>query len=479
MFYRPLIALIICLSATYTSAQRVVIGELRHIGGDEYQHEFYPIFLHSPNGYKDTAFTDTAGVFQFEIMPDTSELYIVKTLGYCNGWTLYSDTVNFNDSSVYHSVLEVCHIEEEQNCNAQFSLVRINSTSFQFQPKTLFDGLINYEWSFGDGQKNYTSTPMHSYLNQGIYRVSLIINTPLGCVDTTEMEVLASDDSYVRGSIHIDNHFLSDAFIWLIGFDYDQNTIIKVVYPDESGKYGFWCEPNYGYLLKVIPDFENNNYSPRILPTYYKDEISWRNASVLQIEHEIRDLNINALTSNFIPHGFNSIRGNLIFTKNINQNPVNVFLLNKNKEAIDFASVSNGTFKFDNLPSGIYYVLPEYVGKVSTPVKVVFDEDFDDPASTQFIVTTTHINPIGINETEYRKNYVDIYPVPFKNQITINAKLPVKQIKVSDCSGKTIYTLNGNSRTKNSFNTTNWQNGIFFIEVFFIDGSIENKVVVK
>ncbi len=479
MFYRVLIAAMLCFSGIYLNAQRNIIGEIKLDSGAPFQIENYPIFLHSPSGYKDTTYTDAEGVFQFEITPDTSELYIIKTLGYCNGWTLYTDTANFNGTNLYHSLLEICHEDENIDCSAQFNLVRIDSTSFRFEPKTIFDGLIRYEWNFGDGVKNYTASPLHSYVQRGIYEVSLILKTPFGCTDTTEMEVLASDDSYVRGSISIDNYFLSDAYIWLIGFDYDQNTIIKIIYPDDNGKYGFWCEPNFGYLLKVIPDFDENNYSPRILPTYYKDAISWRNASVFEIQHEIRDLNITALTSDFIPHGFNTINGNLIFSKDIDQAPVNVFLLNKNMEAIDFATVTNGTFDFENLPADIYYILPEYVGKVSNPVKVIFNEDFDDPVSTQFIVTTTHINPIGINDTEYRTNFVDIYPVPVKNQITVNAKLPVEKINVRDCSGKVIYSLKGKFRAENIFNTSHWQAGVYILEVFFSDHSSENKVVVK
>jgi len=59
--------------------------------------------------------------------------------------------------------------------------IRFNSTSYDL------DGyIINYTWNFGDGSYSYEKNPTHSYTNDGIYNVTLIVKDDDGAVSYKE-----------------------------------------------------------------------------------------------------------------------------------------------------------------------------------------------------------------------------------------------------------------------------------------------------
>ncbi|HYC29405.1 MAG TPA: PKD domain-containing protein, partial [Chitinophagaceae bacterium] len=54
----------------------------------------------------------------------------------------------------------------------------------KFKNETTGDGLLNYSWDFGDGQKNTATDPSHNYTANGSYTVKLIARSSMGCSDT-------------------------------------------------------------------------------------------------------------------------------------------------------------------------------------------------------------------------------------------------------------------------------------------------------
>lgn len=50
------------------------------------------------------------------------------------------------------------------------------------------DSITSYSWTFGDGGNSTDSTPSHTYLNVGVYRVKLTVTTALGCTLTTSKD---------------------------------------------------------------------------------------------------------------------------------------------------------------------------------------------------------------------------------------------------------------------------------------------------
>jgi gliding motility-associated-like protein len=49
-------------------------------------------------------------------------------------------------------------------------------------------GAFSYAWNFGDGQTSTDFEPVHTYLSEGIYDITLVVTNPLGCVDTARVE---------------------------------------------------------------------------------------------------------------------------------------------------------------------------------------------------------------------------------------------------------------------------------------------------
>lgn len=54
----------------------------------------------------------------------------------------------------------------------------------QFTDTSFFEGAANFKWYFGDGDSSEIRNPIHTYQNDGIYDVQLILQTTEKCVDT-------------------------------------------------------------------------------------------------------------------------------------------------------------------------------------------------------------------------------------------------------------------------------------------------------
>jgi gliding motility-associated-like protein len=56
--------------------------------------------------------------------------------------------------------------------------------SINFNNLSSGPGLITYQWDFGDGNSSNGGSPTHIYNSPGVYGVTLIVSSSLGCVDT-------------------------------------------------------------------------------------------------------------------------------------------------------------------------------------------------------------------------------------------------------------------------------------------------------
>ncbi len=48
---------------------------------------------------------------------------------------------------------------------------------------------IYYDWNFGDGNLSTIQNPTHNYLNPGVYNVTLVVTTEVGCTDSTAQTI--------------------------------------------------------------------------------------------------------------------------------------------------------------------------------------------------------------------------------------------------------------------------------------------------
>jgi len=477
MFYRVIISLVIVFSYLQSFAQYEVTGTLSNINDKNTPIENHPVYFFIDTVLVDTVYTDDQGVYYFNYNKDLIGTLYVKTVGFCDSWNLYVDSVIQKLDEITIINFQICHENSSDACHASFEYEHVDSVTINFQPNYNLEGLMNYEWDFGDQQDGSTvQNPQYQYADQGIYTVQLVTTNPLGCSDTSINEVLVSEDTYIRGRLSIPGNTLYDAHIHLINF-YD-HTIEKTVYADQDGNYQFWCNPDK-YFLKVIPDIAFDDF-PRVIPTYYGTTINWQEAVATPDVHAILDVDVQALTSYFFPYGDNRITVELESSLDLDLIPIDVLLLDENLNPIDFGiKAEYARYEFVGVPAGTYYVMPECPGKNSEYIKIEFEFINENPVFTEFNVTSTQITPVGIEDLKRNDERFTAYPVPVKDQLSISSEFPISQIHISDASGRIISVNNFSFENNCMLNTQSWPQGVYFITVFYDNQPPGSQKVVK
>ncbi|MBC7424975.1 MAG: gliding motility-associated C-terminal domain-containing protein, partial [Bacteroidia bacterium] len=139
------------------------------------------------------------------------------------------------------------------------TILACTPASIQFTNKSTPTGSI-YKWRFGDGDFSSDTDPLHDYLDKGLYKPRLTVETPQGCVDTldfaTNIEILQQPvASFIadKPTTEIDDALISftnqsqdaDRYEWTFG---DTNTIFTGL--NETHRYldtGY-----YNVILKVF-----------------------------------------------------------------------------------------------------------------------------------------------------------------------------------------------------------------------------------
>jgi PKD repeat protein len=478
MIMRIFITTLLLCSHFLLSGQIMVKGTVMNSAENNQPIAFHPVFLVSMEKIIDTVYTNEIGEYRWTSnSQSTSNLY-VQTIGFCESWQTYTDTVKFGDSAIQIVDFSICLLNDETSCQAVIDYQTDGQSTVTFENakvKAVHD--MQYFWDFGDGHTSTARSPQHQYAEEGVYTVSLIIKTPLQCTDTTTKEVLASENSFVRGEVSIPGNYLSEAEIWLIGVDTNENNIIQTITPNDNGNYNFFCSPNSIYLLKVVPNFPMPIF-PRILPTYLGYTTSWTEATPLNVAHEIKDLDLNTLTSNVMLHGKNTIKGTFLYNSPLDQLPLNVILLDKNKNPLDHALVTNEEFEFTGLPRGLYFVQPECPGKTSLPTPVNFQDDFDDIAHTNFYITKTQIRPTSISDAPGISE-VNIYPIPFNNELNIRTNSPIESIQLLNTNGQLIKSIHNPGSDYSTINTAGIPKGSYIIKISHLEKEPVFKLITK
>ncbi|MCI4669988.1 MAG: PKD domain-containing protein [Bacteroidia bacterium] len=86
------------------------------------------------------------------------------------------------------TLFELIDILGDQECQAAFSPVFLSNDSVSFQNNSRHSlprgGIVNYQWTFGDGTSSIASVPVHKYQNPGDYLVCLLMEDDFGCRDS-------------------------------------------------------------------------------------------------------------------------------------------------------------------------------------------------------------------------------------------------------------------------------------------------------
>jgi len=95
------------------------------------------------------------------------------------------------------------------------------------------------------------------------------------------------------------------------------------------------------------------------------------------------------------------------------------------------------------------------------------------------IIITPSENNIPMDVNPYKETSVKIYPVPFQENVNIDAAKCISKITIMNAVGNQVLNISGNKLQKQTIETNNLNNGIYLIKVAFDDDSFICKKIVK
>lgn len=186
-------------------------------------------------------------------------------------------------------------------------------------------------------------------------------------------------ENLVSGNIFIGDNLLSKGKVYLVSKSKSISTtsfysdVLEGVFMFDNFKFS-------NYSLYVIPE-QNYDffYFPKYLPTYLGDVCNWENASINDTKISTANVDIHMQKYSEPFYGHAEISGNITYERNtsIEKNiPIVIFLLNNKKEPMDFrlADDFDGSFKFENLPDGKYFIHPEIPGYYTYDSEIIVKE---------------------------------------------------------------------------------------------------------
>jgi len=250
---------------------------------------------------------------------------------------------------------------------------------------------------------------------------------------------------------------------------------------DSSGVFLFPYVPNGAYVLYAIP----LNYSG-YLPTYYGDVIVWDDAAIIELGEANNPYNINLVPIDMSQNQGNGTISGLITVSAERSgmvDKVKVLLFNQNYQAMGFTNVhADGTFSFDNLADGTYYIYPELPGMKSGYIRVDLTESHNH---ADVFLNMTEDSILGASEIPSVSVSAVMYPNPAVHQTTlaVNSDRSTNvSVTVYDISGRAVQSMQAILNPGNNnivIPVSQLQQGIYFIRLITGEGEQLNQRLIK
>lgn len=235
---------------------------------------------------------------------------------------------------------------------------------------------------------------------------------------------------------------------------------------DTLGYFTFYQKPLNNYIVKVELDPQSSLFG-QYLPVYFGDVANWLNASTINLNANVWDVNINMIQLPGYNSGPGSISGNIIeggkFSgKGNTDEDVEIVLMDVNHNIFDCTvSGSSGVFNFDNMEYGTYNLYAEITGTNTYYYTITIDASNPD--------AVTDLNLSSDDLTKLATNVSDVYPNPAKSSVFIDLAMDKStQINISifNYTGQLKYSTEknlGKGNQKIEINTDDMTSGIYYV----------------
>ncbi|MEO7802228.1 MAG: PKD domain-containing protein, partial [Ginsengibacter sp.] len=333
------------------------------------------------------------------------------------------------------------------------------------------DSITSYSWTFGDGGKATDSTPTHTYINVGVYRVKLTVTTALGCTLSTTRDSGAlagvkptadfkADQFDVCASVPILFTDLStggaNAWIWDFGDgkrSNEQNPMhqymdtgffsVKLI-AKNTGCPDSIIKTNYVHIKPPVPIFTVSLKCDEPLKRSFKN-------SSIGADDFLWDFGDGSPTTTAKvppPHVFKDtgVYNVSLTVNNFSNGCSNVFVLPVNviREKADFVSLSNNVCKGNQSVFTTKGINPDYIKKYEWD----FGDGIFDPGNND---TVTHV---------FQSN--GLYNVSLKITDILGCKDSITKLDFTKIEGPTV------------FFTHPTRGGCLNQEITFIDSSVSD-----
>ncbi|MEL6133928.1 MAG: PKD domain-containing protein, partial [Bacteroidota bacterium] len=302
--------------------------------------------------------------------------YQAATPGLVDICLVVSDDTN----ACLDTTCQTFELKGDQNCTPSFTWNGTGLGPYQFINQSVGGEIGDqaFLWDFGDGSTTTERDPNHTFLSGNSWEVCLTIrNLSTGCSDQQCRIVSANPGTgfEISGVSYADQMPVYDANALLYTLDGTGSYRLDVIQPYlasglfrfenvQAGNYQIWIHPKGEEVEKYLPTYPGNQL-------YWQDAIgtvvSQSNIALPPIE-----MNVKPTRS----QGQGSIRGRLFEgLQALNGPPLAeqvMFLLDQNQVALTYVLTDvSGSYNFEALPLGTYFVRPEIPGIYSQAQKVI------------------------------------------------------------------------------------------------------------
>ncbi len=399
-------------------------------------------------------------------------------------------TVSNDSSSCYDTYCEEILVGCPP-CEANFYYVidSINEKTVHFFD--LSTGYLSeWQWDFGDGNSSTGQSVVHTYDEEGIYNVCLtVISACSYCFDTycEELTIYVPELYNLGGTVFTDSIPIDEGFAYAYQLEDTQIVDVFASFISQYGYYDFYQLEEGDYIIKTELS-PNSSLFGQYAPTYYGNVYNWADATILNLDNNIWDADIDLIQVNMSFGGLGSLTGMVTYANGSSPAATNieVLLLDENDQIIGVNFTDeNGEFIFDNLSLGTYKLLVEITGLHATPAIVVLDDANPLMENITFVIYDQMVTLSIPEDLPESVSYIsEVFPNPVKNKATVKLILnkPVMtDISIFNITGQELYHTNiatGTGQQYVDIETQNLNEGFYYFQIV-IDGSysITKKII--